>query len=136
MLIARLDPKHESHEQVRRWLEIRSYSGWATCPLTENGAVRIISNPAYSTPVPAAVVMERLEALCETRGHQFWPDDIRLTASKHIDAAQVQRSGQITDTYLLALAVAHGGKLATLDRRLVVAAVRGGAEALEVIRPE
>ncbi len=66
-------------------------------------------------------------------GHVFWPDDISLVGSGHVDPGQILTSGQVTDSYLLALAVAHEGRLATFDRRLSVKAVKGGKAALHVI---
>ena len=74
-----------------------------------------------------------MAGLCALPGHVYWPDDISLLDAKKIDASRILSSAQVTDSYLLALACAHGGKLATFDRRLVVDAVRGGAKALHVI---
>jgi predicted nucleic acid-binding protein len=66
-------------------------------------------------------------------GHEFWPDDITLFDNQRIDISRLLDSGQVTDTYLLALAHAHGGKLATFDRRLVTDAVVSGSKALHLI---
>ncbi|HWD27768.1 MAG TPA: hypothetical protein VG387_11415, partial [Rhizomicrobium sp.] len=90
--------------------------------------------PKYPTtpgsPAIVAAVLGRLQSLA---GHVFWPDDISLLDERHIDAAQMLASGQVTDSYLLALAVAHGGQLASLDRRLSVTAVHGGRNGLRLI---
>ncbi len=77
----------------------------------------------------AAIVTE----LRTLDGHLFWPDDISLVGERAIDPARVLTPGQVTDTYLLALAAVHGGQLATLDRRLATSAVKGGRAALHVI---
>lgn len=76
-----------------------------------------------------------LAAMTAERGHEFWPDDVSLLEPARIDTSRLLTSGRLTDTYLLALAVAHGGRLATLDAHLSGAAVRGGDPALCQIRP-
>ena len=74
-----------------------------------------------------------LTTLCKLPGHVFWPDDISLLDAERIDATRLLSSGQVTDSYLLALACAHDGQLASFDRRLVMSAVRGGAQGLHLI---
>jgi predicted nucleic acid-binding protein len=113
----------------------RKWAGaWATCPLTENGVIRIIGHPRYAgapgSPAAVAAIVAQLRSLS---GHVFLPDDISLVGAKHVDAEQILTSGQVTDTYLLALAVAHGVQLATFDRRLSAKAVKGGKAALYLI---
>ena len=134
VLIALIDPTHVSHGDVHRWFALEGSASWATCPMTENGVLRIVGNPRYpntpGSPAVVAVVLGRLRAL---PGHVFWPDDISLLDRRHVAAEQVLAAGQVTDSYLLALAVAHGGRLASLDRRLSVAAVRGGKGGLHLI---
>lgn len=134
VLIALIDVLHISHEAAHDWFAREGREHWATCPITENGLVRILSNPKY--PNAATTPKEVLELLANLRqlpGHEFWPDDISVTDTLYVNSANLLSSGQITDTYLLALAVAKGGKLATLDRRLTTLAVRRGAESLQVI---
>ncbi len=134
VLIALIDPDHIAHDRVHRWFERHGADEWASCPLTENGVIRIVGAASYTEPpLGCARVTESVQALCAAPGHDFWPDDLSLINSRHVDTSKLLTSRQITDTYLLALAVAHGGKLATLDRRLSTAAVKGGAEALLVI---
>jgi uncharacterized protein len=102
--------------------------------MTENGIIRIVSNPKYpNTPGSPAVVAQSFSGLCKLPGHIFWPDDISLVTSDHIDPSQILTSAQVTDSYLLALASAHGGKLATLDRRLSTKALSKGRAALKII---
>jgi toxin-antitoxin system PIN domain toxin len=134
VLIALIDPSHVGHDSAHRWFAREGQESWATCPLTENGMVRIVSHPKYpNSPGSPALLLNMLARLRQASGHEFWPDDISLL-SAGIDGAQITTPAQITNTYLLALAVAHKGRLATLDRRLSSIAVRGGKAALLVIQ--
>jgi toxin-antitoxin system PIN domain toxin len=134
VLIALIEPAHVGHDAAHRWFEAEGKRAWATCPLTENGVMRIVGHPKYpNSPGSPAVVAQIMAQLRLLPGHVFLPDDIGLTGSEHVDPAQLLTSGQVTDSYLLALAVAQGGQLATLDRRLSVKAVQGGKPALHVI---
>ncbi len=134
VLIALLDARHVAHEAAHRWFSGQRRHGWATCPLTQNGFIRIVSGPRYGfrsgSPTQA---VEVLKDLIQAADHVFWPDDLSLAESPLIDPTALRTSGQITDSYLLALAVSRGGELATFDRRLSTAAVRGGAAALHMI---
>lgn len=133
VLLALLDPVHVHHEVAHAWFATARVS-WASCNLTENGALRIMAHPRYGNAVAsAAVAAELLEALCSQPGHVFWPGDLSLLDSPLLDRSRLLASDQVTDTYLLALAVQHGGRLATFDKRLVASAVRGGEQALHVI---
>ena len=134
VLIALIDPAHVQHDAAHEWFSKQGQHEWATCPLTENGVLRIVGHPRYpnipGTPAAVAPSMAGLRAL---PGHVFWPDDISLLDDTKIDLSRLLSSGQVTDSYLLALAHAHNGKLATFDRRLVADAVRHGAQSLHVI---
>ena len=134
VLIALVDPGHVQHDAAHEWFAQQGHKAWATCPLTENGLLRIVGHARYpnSTGTPAAVV-PLMAALRALPGHAFWPDDISLADAERIDASRLLSSAQVTDSYLLALACAHGGQLASFDRRLVTAAVRGGAARLHLI---
>lgn len=136
VLVALLDPGHVAHDAAHRWFEQEGGSDWATCPLTENGVIRIVGHPRYpnspGSPAAVAAIVSKLRGL---PGHSFWPDDLSLVGSDRVDIARILTSTQVTDSYLLALASAHGGMLATLDRRLSVAAVKGGKSALHCIGP-
>ena len=141
VLIALIDPAHVGHDAAHRWFDAEGKDAWATCPITENGVIRIVGNPNYpNTPGSTAVVAEIVARIRALPGHVFWPDDISLVEADHVDAdhvdaGEVLTSAQVTDSYLLASAVAHGGKLATFDRRLSVKAVKGGKAALRLIGP-
>jgi toxin-antitoxin system PIN domain toxin len=134
ILIALIDPTHINHARMHDWFEADGRRSWATCPITENGAIRIVSNPQYfNSPTAPSVVVASMQSLLAQPGHVFWPDDISLLDSAKIDSSRLLTAAQVTDSYLLALAQAHNGKLATLDRRLIVDAVVGGASALHLI---
>jgi toxin-antitoxin system PIN domain toxin len=134
VLIALIDPTHISHDAAHHWFESLGKASWATCPITENGVIRIVGHPSYpNTPGSTTDVSIVLTRMCELSGHVFWPDSLSLTDAAQVDASQVLTSAQVTDTYLLALARANRGKLATFDRRLSTKAVSGGKETLHVI---
>jgi toxin-antitoxin system PIN domain toxin len=132
VLIALSDPMHVYHEAAHRWFATRGQSDWATCPLTENGLVRIASHPSYpNRPGDASVVLALLRQLCTRSGHAFWADQVSLRTMLRPGA--VITHNQVTDIYLLGLAVTQGGKLATFDQHIPVAAIAGGAQAIEII---
>ena len=134
VLIALIDRLHVQHDRAHAWFAATGQHAWATCPLTENGTLRIVSHARYSNfPGTPAAVVESLEVLRALGGHQFWPDDITLLDPQRVDSARLLNSNQVTDSYLLALACAHGGKLATFDRHVVTDAVIGGRKTLHVI---
>ena len=134
VLIALVDPAHVQHDAAHDWFAQRADHHWATCPITETGLLRIVGHARYpNSPGTPAAVVGILAGLCELPGHVFWPDDIRLLDRERIDASRLLHASQVTDSYLLALARKRSGKLATFDHRLVVNAVRGGAEALLLI---
>jgi len=133
VLIALVDAAHVQHEAAHAWFEQTGRHAWATCPLTENGLLRIVGHARYpNSPGTPAQVADILVGLRALPGHRFWPDDLSF-ADGRVDTSRLLSSGQVTDTYLLALAQAHGGRLATFDRRLVVDAVKGGVAVSAVI---
>ena len=134
VLIALVDPAHIQHDAAHDWFSEQGYEAWATCPLTENGVLRIIGHARYpNSPGTPAAVTPLMTSLRGLPGHEFWPDDISLLDAERIDTTRLLSSGQVTDSYLLALACAHGGQLASFDRRLVTDAVRGGKRGLHLI---
>lgn len=134
VLIALIDPGHVAHDDAHVWFASTGRASWATCPMTENGVVRIVGNPKYpNCPGSPALVANMLAKLRSLPGHLFWPDDISIVGTDDVDASRILTAAQVTDTYLLALAKAHGGQLATFDRRLSTVAVKGGAAALHQI---
>lgn len=134
VLVSLIDPAHVQHDAAHDWFAKHGKKAWATCPLTQNGVMRIVGHARYpNSPGTPAAVAQIMLGLCALPGHVFWPDDISLLDTKELDATRILSSAQVTDSYLLALACAHGGKLATFDRRLVTDAVRGGAKGLHLI---
>jgi uncharacterized protein len=135
VLIALVDGAHVHHDAAHRWFERDGAHAWATCPITENALLRIVGHPRYpkspGTPETIAEVLIGLRAL---PGHRFWPDDLSIVEAP-VDRTRLLLASQVTDTYLLALARAHDGQLATFDRNLVTDAVVGGAAALCRIPP-
>ncbi len=133
VLIALLDPVHSCHQRAHAWFA-DCVDAWASCAITQNGYVRIVSQSRYpNASASPAESAELLADLCARPGHQFWSSDLSLLDRESIDRERLLTSSQVTDTWLLALAVKHGGRLATFDQRLVVDAVRGGRQALHVI---
>lgn len=125
VIIALLDSGHALHGRATAWFRDHVADGWASCPLTQNGCVRLMSHASYPHALPVRAVIERLAEATRTRHHQFWPDDITVLDSRSIDATKVHGPRQITDVYLLALAVAHGGRFVTFGGDVSRACVAG-----------
>jgi toxin-antitoxin system PIN domain toxin len=126
VLIALLDKGHPQHEDAHAWMKQNREHGWATCPLTINGCIRILSNPSYpSFSATPAEVIRRLTAACSGPDHSFWSDSVSLLDERVFRPRMLMGPGAITDAYLLALAVRNGGRLATFDRTIPVKAVAG-----------
>jgi len=131
-LIALADPLHVHHEKVTRWFAERHRDGWATCPLTENGFIRIVGHPQYPEgPGTADTARRLLNALRAQAGHQFWSDAVSLCDTTRFRTLPGTRD--LTDFYLLALALEHEARFATLDRRFDPATLPGGAAAYLLI---
>jgi toxin-antitoxin system PIN domain toxin len=124
VLIALLDSDHASHDSAINWFAEHAREGWASCPITQNGCIRIMSNPAYPNPLPIQAVIEHLAEACRQDIHEFWPDDVSLLDSDVVDSTRIHGTRQLTDIYLLALAVQHEGRLVTFDTGIPLAAVR------------
>lgn len=137
VLVALFDPAHPDHEDAHAWFARSRRHGWATCPLTINGCARVLSNPGYPTvEATTSEVLERLKALTASPEHQFWADDVSLLDTSVFRAQAIAGHRQITDVYLLGLAVHHGGRLATFDASIPIRSVVGAKpDCLEVIRP-
>jgi len=128
VLVALFDPHHIHHDAAHDWFADHREAGWATCPLTENGFVRVISHPSYGAAGErAATAVERLRTFCASGGHQFWRDAVSLR-DELFDLSRAAGAKQLTDIYLLALAVNRKGRLATFDRSIPLGAVRGASK--------
>jgi toxin-antitoxin system PIN domain toxin len=134
MLLALFQPDHVHHSLAHQWWSANRAKGWASCPLTQNGFVRIASQPRYPKPMRVFEVIALLFEEVAGTDHVFWPDNISLLDEQLIDHSRILGPKQLTDIYLLALAVKHGGRLVTFDRSIPIAAVRG-ARADHVVVP-
>jgi uncharacterized protein len=127
VLVAMTWPSHEAHDKVQRWLS-QHHEKWATCPFTQAGFVRLISNPAFS---PSALTpgdaLRLLESNLAHPAHQFWPDDLTLLQAIGGFNPKIVGHQQVTDAYLLGLAIHKKGKLVTLDRALAAILPAGGS---------
>ena len=134
LLLALSDPMHAHHEIAHQWFGANCRLSWATCPLTENGFVRIASHPQYpNRPGDTGVVLNILRQFCATPGHVFWVEDVSI--SNLVLPGAVITHNHVTDVYLLGLAIHKGGKLAAFDQHIPVTAVAGGVDALELVQP-
>lgn len=124
VLIALLDENHVHHPDASTWFAAHVDEGWASCPITQNGCLRIVAHPRYPNVLRVADAISRLKAAIATPYHRFIPDDVSLLDDSVIDRRHLLGHRQLTDAYLLALAVAHGARLVTLDKSVPVATVR------------
>jgi uncharacterized protein len=135
VLVALFDAAHVHHEAAHDWFADNRTNGWATCAITENGFLRVLTNPQSGVTERAPVILESLRTFCASGHHVFWPDDLSLRDDV-FDLSIAQGHRQLTDIYLLGLAAKMGGVLATFDRSIPLKAVRGArADALAVIGP-
>lgn len=128
VLIALLDGGHASHSAAFAWFTAHAATGWASCPITQNGCVRIMSHPAYPGAFAIRDIVQRLHRACLDPVHEFWTDDISVLDSARIDATRVHSPKQLTDIYLLALAVHRDGVFVTFDRSVAIGAVPGATK--------
>lgn len=119
VLVAMAWPSHVQHTAALRWFEANRSEGWATCPITQSGFVRVSSNrnviPEAKTPHEALALLRRI---VEQPGHRFWEDDIAIASAREIEPQRLLGYRQVTDAHLLALALRRGGRIATFDRGL------------------
>ncbi len=117
VLVALAWPNHVHHEAAHRWFRKARSKGWATCPLTQTGFVRVSSNdrvlPGARSPVEAIALLEKITLV---PGHVFWSDDTSICLSKYVSRKHLVGHRQVVDAHLLALALSRGGLLATFDR--------------------
>lgn len=124
VLLALFDGAHARHEAAHDWFDSNRHTGWATCPITESALVRILSSPAYPGRHGSIDdLAERLVMFRESGDHVFWPDDVSLAHPQVFRFHHIIGHRQLTDAYLLALAVRFGGRLATFDGKIRRSAV-------------
>lgn len=124
VLIALLDSDHASHGAAMSWFAEHAREGWASCPITENGCIRTMSNASYPNALPVKAVMKHLADACNEDVHEFWSDKISLLNPGVFDWTRIHGSRQLIDIYLLALAVSHAGRFVTFDGKVPLASVR------------
>src|SRR6266498_2543050 len=91
LLIALLDADHVFHQRAHVWWAANADSGWASCPLTENGVVRIMCNFGYSQRlqlVPSELI-RLLDSFAANTDHEFWPDELSLRDKSHFIAERI-----------------------------------------------
>jgi len=125
VLIALLDADHSLHGPATAWFSAHAKEGWASCPITQNGCLRVMAHSGYPNPLPVRAIVERLAEATAHALHAFWPDDVSLLDSRVVDPGRIHGPRQLTDLYLLALAVGNRGRLATFDRSIALEAVVG-----------
>jgi toxin-antitoxin system PIN domain toxin len=134
VLLARFDVHHANHAHAIGWFRKVRLDGMMTCPITENGFLRIFSNPSYPSGPgsmhDARIMLEKIRAI---PGHRFISDSISIADSSRFLGLHAAAPSQLTNLYLLALAVHHSAKFVTLDQRIPVHLVKGGKSALVVI---
>jgi uncharacterized protein len=128
VLLALLDSDHVDHERARAWISNEIEHGWASCAITENGFVRIISQPRYPSPVSPSQAVDRLAHAADTEYHKYWPCTVSLLDPRIFDHSRIHGSRQVTDAYLLALATANDGRFVTFDQTISLSAVRIAAK--------
>ena len=126
VLVALFDPSHLNHDDAHEWFGKNRKHGFATCPITINGCIRVLSNPGYpSVDTTPNEVASRLRVLCSSADHHVWGDSVSLLDDRLFQARMIVGHQKITDAYLLGLAVHNQGKLATFDRHIPMKAVAG-----------
>lgn len=131
VLIARADPAHLFHPRAVTWMSTLKNASIATCPITENGFLRIYGNPVYpGGPGSPAAACQLLTAIRSLPQHVFLPDDVSLDDLSRIPSLTGANHQQLTDLYLLSLAVRHSSVFATFDRRIDPKWVIGGLGSL------
>ena len=119
LLLALAWPSHVHHDIAHGWFEGESSPRWATCPLTQIGFIRLSSNPAFTVDaVTPDAALTMLAGMTAPDGHEFWADEVDCVTAEHFAHLRLTGHRQVTDAYLLSLARARSGCLATLDRRM------------------
>ena len=125
VLIALLDEDHIHYAKATDWFQKNLEQGWITCPLTENGYIRIVSGTGYDNPLSIAESVQRLRNLTTIPYYEFVADDISFRDNTVVDVQLLTGHKQLTDVYLLALAAEHDMRFVTLDTRISTSAVIG-----------
>ena len=127
VLIALLDTDHVGHTVATSWFADQLKHGWASCPITENGTARIMARPGYANLLSVAAILQRLAMAKATEHYRFWSNDVSLTDAEIFKHHELLGPKQITDRYLLALAVRNKGRFVTFDQGIRPTGVVGAA---------
>jgi hypothetical protein len=120
VLVALLWPAQESHAKAQNWFKRWSSEGWATCPQTQAGFVRVVSNPAFSpSAVSPGEATRALKKSLAHPDHEYWPADVSYLEAIEPFGSKLVGHRQVSDAYLLGLAIHHGGSLVTMDRGIL-----------------
>jgi uncharacterized protein len=131
VLVALFQPDHVHHDLAHAWFADHRRDGWATCPVTETGLVRLLANPRlHMGGVAVTAVVDRLRRLQSDAAHQWWEASISLADEDRFNLAAIRGHRQVTDVYLAGLAHSRGGKLVTFDRGVLWSAVTGALPSL------
>ena len=134
-LIGLLDANHQHHAAITGWLG-QNKDPWASCPITQNGYLRIVTQEGYRNTISIKEAIKKLSQAVSTPDHEFLSDDISLLDQHLVARKHIQGHKQLTDIYLLALSVSHGARFVTLDKRISRVAVPQATNAsVGVIRP-
>jgi toxin-antitoxin system PIN domain toxin len=141
VLLALFNPRHTHHEAAHDWFADHGSLGWATCAITQNGVIRILSNPASGAGTFRPVeVIDLLRQFCSAKGHVFWPDAVSLTDDSLFNPSMMRGYRQVSDIYLLGLAKKMGGCLVTFDGGIplgaVVGATRNTIAVISTVNPD
>jgi toxin-antitoxin system PIN domain toxin len=130
-LVALAWDSHVHHEPMRKWFVANSANGWATCPITESGFVRVSTNPkVLPSPIGVAGARRVLAALRAAAGHSFLPDDVSPVDD---DFPAIAGHRQVTDAHLLTLARRRDVRLVTFDAAIAALAKGHGVELLTAL---
>ena len=133
VLLALFDSDHVDHARTREWLGAEIRHGWASCAITQNGFTRVISQPRYPSPIPVTQAVMRLSNATRGKHHEFWSCQLSLLDQRIIDPTRIHGPRQVSDLYLLALALTNGGRFVTFDRTIPLEAVTGASPANLVV---
>lgn len=127
VLVALLWEEAEAHAAAREWFASNARKGWATCPFTQAGFVRIVSNTAMLRhAVRPAQALEVLQENLKHASHEFWHDDLTIIDAVAPFRQQLSGHQQITDAYLLGVAAKHKGRFVTFDKAIAALAEAAG----------
>lgn len=124
LLLALLDRGHIHHEQSRSWFEQEVQHGWASCAITQNGCIRILSQPSYPSPITLRRAARVVSHATSAPHHECWSSGISILNETIFDHSRIHSHRQVTDSYLLGLAAHHSGRLVTFDQTISVSAVK------------